>query len=251
MSIIFKILFAFTLTIIYNSIKAKIKLKGIEMGRKATKKFITGGILIFLFIILTCLCKLVNVKPLGVNGTSIGFSTINVWFHNLIGVHLWLYFVTDWAGLIPIFIGVGFAIFGVFQLIKRKNLFKVDCDILILGVYYVVLFAIYFLFEKVYINYRPILINGIMEKSYPSSTILLAVGMICPFIEQISRRVKNKRVKIILCSIFIAFIIFMVGGRLLSGVHWLTDVIGSLLLSFGVYLTYKGFVLIAEKKKIS
>ena len=221
------------------------------MKTKGMKNLISGIVFIIFFTIWTILIKRIDVQPIGANVTNIGFAIINGWFHSLTGVNMTLYTITDWLGLVPIFICMFFGFMGLIQLIKRKNLLKVDLDIILLGVYYVIVILCYLIFEMHPINYRPILINGIMEKSYPSSTTLLAVGMICPFIEQISRRVKNKRVKIILCSIFIAFIIFMVSGRLLSGVHWLTDVIGSLLLSFGVYLTYKGFVLIAEKKKIS
>ena len=54
-----------------------------------------GILLILLFIIWTILVKLIDVQPLGVNGTNIGFATINTWFHNLTGVHMKIYIITD------------------------------------------------------------------------------------------------------------------------------------------------------------
>jgi undecaprenyl-diphosphatase len=40
----------------------------------------------------------------------------------------------------------------------------------------------------------------------------------------------------------------MVAGRLISGVHWLTDIIGAILLSVGSFYIYKGIVLMNDDK---
>ena len=37
----------------------------------------------------------------------------------------------------------------------------------------------------------------------------------------------------------IVFSVFMVVGRLISGVHWATDIIGSVLLSAGLFMIYR------------
>lgn len=218
------------------------------MKANAKNQLLKGTILIALFAVLTYLVQVVNVKPLGANNTDIGFSTINCFVHKLLGVHMALYTITDWAGLVPIFVAFIFAIIGLMQLIKRKSLLKVDCDILILGVYYIIVIALYLIFEAIPINYRPVLINGFLETSYPSSTTLLVLSVNLTLIEQICRRCKNSTVKTIVCSLTVAFSLFMVIGRLISGVHWFTDILGSVLLSFGLFYVYKGLVLLFSKE---
>lgn len=136
-----------------------------------------------------------------------------------------------------IFAGMGFC-----QLLQRKNLFKVDADIIILGVYYVIVIGCYLLFEAIPVNYRPILMNGVMEASYPSSTTLLVVTVMPTLVEQALRRMKKNTLSKVIAVGSIAFSLFMVVGRLVSGVHWITDIIGSMLFSLGLFLIYKGLV---------
>lgn len=204
----------------------------------------TGSILIACFIVWTLLIQKVDVQPLGVEGTDIGFATINCWFHELTGVHMEIYTVTDWLGLVPIFVCMIFGGVGCFQLIKRRSLFKVDYDIVILGVYYFLVILVYLIFEMIPINYRPILIEGFMEKSYPSSTTLLVLGVMPTVIEQVSRRTENVVVKNVIKVMVISFSIFMVWGRLIAGVHWLTDIVGSIMLSMGMFCLYRSAVLL-------
>ena len=142
------------------------------MKRKGLKSLLFGALFFIGFVIWTLLVRIVDVQPAGQNGTDIGFATINCYFHKLTGVHMVIYTITDWLGLVPIFICLIFAGIGLVQLIQRKNLFKVDSDILVLGIYYIIVIFGYLLFEMIPINYRPILIDGFMEASYPSSTTL-------------------------------------------------------------------------------
>jgi undecaprenyl-diphosphatase len=187
---------------------------------------------------------LFDVKNVGVNGTAIGFSTINTWFHGITGVNMTLYNVTDWLGLLPLFVCFGFGFVGLFQLIKRKSLFKVDIDILFLGIYYVIVIFSYLIFETIPINYRPILINGFLECSYPSSTTLLVLSVMPTLNFQSEIKLKNNKMKLIIRAITIVFSLFMVIARLISGVHWLTDIIGSCFLSAGLFYSYKAVVLL-------
>ena len=108
------------------------------MKRKSKNTFISGLIFIMLFIIWTVAVVSVDVKSVGVNGTSVGFATLNTWFHNLTKVNMTLYNITDWAGLVPIFVCIVFGGIGMIQLIKRKSLLKVDFDIIALGIYYII-----------------------------------------------------------------------------------------------------------------
>lgn len=215
-----------------------------EMGKR---RIFIGTAFVALFAIFTLLVQIVDVKPLGVNGTNIGFSSFNLMFHKLCGVNMTLYTITDWAGLVPIFVALSFGAVGLVQLIKRRNLLKVDTDILVLGIYYIVVATVYIVFETIHINFRPILINGFMETSYPSSTTLLSLGVMPTLTEQISRRCKNTKIKTPINIINFGFTAFMVVGRLISGVHWFTDILGSIIISAGLFYIYKGFVLIFSK----
>ena len=219
------------------------------MKKNGKQVLFLGGIFIIAFAIWTALIQMVDVQPLGQNATNIGFATFNCWFHHFTGVNMAIYTITDWMGQVPVVICLIFAGIGLVQLIKRRSLFRVDADIMILGVYFVIVFLAYAIFEMIPINYRPILIEGIMEASYPSSTTLLVLSVMPVLIEQIQRRLSGIGVKRIITIAAIAFSVFMVTGRLISGVHWFTDIVGGVLLSAGLFKLYKAAVMLALKEK--
>jgi undecaprenyl-diphosphatase len=185
------------------------------------------------------LIRHIDVQNAGPNGTKIGFATINVWFHRLTGVHMLTYSITDWLGLVPIIICMCFGALGIIQLVKRRSLLTVDSDILLLGAYYVVVILGYLLFEMVPINYRPILIDGNLEASYPSSTTLLVLTVMPTLKYQSDRRIANPVIRKAITVFVIVFVAFMVIGRLISGVHWVTDIAGSVFLSSGMFMIYR------------
>ena len=194
------------------------------------------------FVLWTVAIRLVDVQIIGPQDSAVGLATVNGFIHKFVGVHMLLYNITDWLGLVPIFVGMGFALLGLIQLIKRKSLFKVDYNILILGGFYIVVMAVYVLFEMLVVNYRPVLINGYLETSYPSSTTMLVMCVMPTAIMQFNARIKNNVLKRFVASAIIAFIVFMVIGRLVSGVHWFTDIIGGALLSTGLVLMYRAII---------
>ena len=155
------------------------------------KRALFGIVLLAAFVLWTILIRHIDVQKVGPNGTAVGFATINVWFHRLTGVHMLIYTITDWLGLVPIIVCMCFGILGLVQLIIRRSLVKVDSDILLLGVYYVLIILGYLLFEMVPINFRPILIDGILEASYPSSTTLLVLSVMPTLKFQADRRIKS------------------------------------------------------------
>ena len=201
------------------------------------------------FALWTVLIMLVDVQAVGPNGSEVGLATFNTWFHQLTGVQWTLYTVTDWLGLVPIFVCLCFGCLGLCQLIKRRSLFKVDADILLLGGYYILVIFGYLFFEMVPINYRPVLIYGFSEASYPSSTTLLILSVMPTLIFQIKRRNHNKTFKKIVIGFVFLFSAFMVIGRFISGVHWATDIIGSVLLSFGLFKLYQSAVTAIDLRK--
>jgi len=208
------------------------------MERKTKKQFIIGTTLFVVFILYTMSLTFVDMQPIGPQGSYVAYAGINKTVHELFGVNMMLYNITDWAGVVAIFIAFGFAILGLVQWIKRKRLLKVDSSILVLGVFYILVFGAYVFFEFNVINRRPILINGILEASYPSSTTMLAMCVMPTAMMQFHRLIKNYKIRNtvnILCGLFTAF---MVIGRLVCGVHWFTDILGGLIFSIAMILLY-------------
>lgn len=162
--------------------------------------------------------------------------------HMLTGVHMQLYTITDWLGLVPVAFGFGFALLGLAQWIKRKSILKVDRSILILGAFYIVTLTAYLFFESYVINYRPVMIAGFLEASYPSSTTLLVLCVMPTAIMQLRGRIRNHALRKAVTSAITSFIVFMVAGRLVSGAHWLTDIIGGILLSAGLVMIYDSLI---------
>ena len=214
------------------------------------KKAITEGLaLLAAFLLWTVLIRTVDVRAIGPEGTKVGCAALNGWFHQTTGVHWTLCTVTDWLGLVPILVCAVFGVIGLIQWIKRKRLMKVDADILLLGVYYILVILGYLLFEMIPINYRPVLVAGYLEASYPSSTTLLVLSVMPTLAFQVKRRVKNKNARSGLILFSILFSAFMVIGRTVAGVHWLTDIIGAALLSAGLFRLYQAGVLWTERKR--
>ena len=190
------------------------------------------------FVLWTVLVSYVDVRAIGPNGSSVGFATLNGYVHNLTGVNMFLYTITDWLGLVPIGVAFGFAVLGLVQWVGRKSLFKVDRSILALGGFYIIVLAMYIFFEIVVINYRPVLIDGYLEASYPSSTTMLVMCVMPTAMMQLHARIKSDVFRRCVLISIAAFTAFMVIGRLASGVHWLTDIIGGALVSAGLVITY-------------
>ena len=219
------------------------------MEKKNSRLFWVGVGLLAVFVLWTVLIRFVDVEAIGPRQSSVGFATLNGYIHNLTGVNMSLYIITDWLGLVPIGVAFGFAVFGIVQCIKRKSLLKVDRSILTLGGFYIVVMAVYILFEIVVINYRPTLIDGYLEASYPSSTTILVMCVMPTAMMQLRTRIKNDLFRRCVMLTIIVFITFMVIGRLVSGVHWITDIIGGALLSTAIVLMYYSIGNIVAKSR--
>lgn len=221
------------------------------MKTKNIKNFIISSGLMITFILFTLMVKFIEVKPIGPQDSSVGLAAFNGWVHNLLGVNMTLYNITDWASVLTLPIMLGFATLGLCQLIKRRSLFKVDRSILVLGAFYIIVLASYLFFEHFIVNYRPVLINGFLEVSYPSSTTMLVMCVIPTAMMQFNRLTKNNKAKKtvnIFCGVFTGL---MVMGRLVSGVHWLTDILGGALLSTALVMLYFSVNKLIDSKKSS
>ena len=219
------------------------------MKKKNRRNLYTSLFMFVAFVLWTIAVLFVDVKAIGPYGSSVGFASINDIIHKLTGVNMPLYHITDWLGIVPILVAFGFALLGLIQWIRRKKLSKVDYSIFILGGFYIAVMAVYILFETVTVNYRPVLVGTILETSYPSSTTLLVLCVMPTTIMQLNSRIKNITLKKWLSRLIIVFIVFMVIGRLVSGVHWFTDIVGGALLSAGLVMMYRYFVNLKENNE--
>lgn len=211
------------------------------MKKEIQKNFCIAAGILAAFVLWTAAIRFVDVQAIGPQGSTVGFATINRFVYTLTGVHSSLYIITDWLGLVPLGFAMGFALLGLVQWIKRKHLRKVDYSILVLGGFYLAVMAAYVFFELIVVNYRPVLIGGVLEASYPSSTTMLVMCVMPTAVMQFNNRIKNRFLKRCVTCAITVFVLFMVIGRIVSGVHWFTDIIGGLLLSSGLVMMYYSF----------
>lgn len=193
--------------------------------------------LIFLSVLFTILVKVIDVKPIGPNNSKVGFSFINEFFHKSIGVNMVWYKITYILGIIIILIAVSYALIGIIQLLKRKSIKKVDREIILLGIFYIAIAVIYVFFEKFIVNYRPILMEGVLSASYPSSHTMLAICICVSSIMVNNKIFKNEFTNSFNVILFILLLVVVI-GRFISGVHWASDIIGGIIISSSLLMSF-------------
>lgn len=203
--------------------------------------FLAGAALLVGFVLWTAAVCFADVQAIGPGGTAVGFGTLNGAFHRLTGVHMELYVLTDWLGLIPVVTALGFGLLGLIQWIRRGSIRKVDRSLPVLGGYYAAVLGAYLLFEILPVNYRPVLIEGRLEASYPSSTTLLVLTVMPAAMLQLRTRLRCRRSCRWVNGSLAVFTGFMLLARTVSGVHWLSDILGGILLSGSLLLFYAAF----------
>ena len=202
------------------------------------KKMIASVSFLIAFLLWTVAVATVDVQPIGPEDSRVGFAGLNQWLHQRTGVHMGLYVLTDWLSLIPFCFVAGFGFLGLYQWISRRSFWKVDRSILVLGGFYLITGSVFLFFEKCIINYRPVLMDGILEASYPSSTTMLMLCVMPTAVMQLRNRIRHKSLQKLAISAMTVFTLLMVIGRVVSGVHWFTDIIGGVLLSCGLVALY-------------
>lgn len=206
--------------------------------RVIIQNFVIAGILFLLFLLFTILVLNVDVKPIGPEKSKVGFSALNSWMAKKTGEQMFWYGLTKILGIIALAVAGFFGLLGIFQLVMGKSLKKVESSLYVLAGFYVAVLCFYLLFEKAVVNYRPVILDEGLEASYPSSHTMLAVCIFVTAIMQFDKRIKDVTVRRIVQVVLAIFVVVMVVGRLLSGVHWLTDIVGALLLSAALIMLY-------------
>ena len=209
--------------------------------------FQPAGALGLLFLLFTICVACVDVKPIGPEQSEVGFAALNQFVFQNIGVHPVWYTVTEWLGITALLVMFGFAVLGLYQLIRHRSIRKVDRRILALGLFYGLMLACYLFFEQVVINYRPIILGESLEASYPSSHTMLVVCVMATAAIEVRTLWPNRK-KVWLGTELTAALLsgITVVGRLLSGVHWFTDIVGGLLLSAALVVLYRGVIAYME-----
>lgn len=212
------------------------------MKKNYRKYFVVTMLLAVVTMLFTLLVALVDKKQIGPDGTTVGFAAINGSFADAVGVSPLWDKVSDVAMVFAIAVAVSFAVLGLIQLIRRKKFFAVDKEILLMAVLYIVVAVIYVLFDKIaVINLRPVLLEGEaeLESSFPSSHVLVITSFLGAA-EYAWRRIFADKKALSNILSLAALLVIAVGfaARLISGVHWLTDILGGLLYSATVISAY-------------
>ncbi|WP_195983906.1 phosphatase PAP2 family protein [Clostridium sp. D33t1_170424_F3] len=215
------------------------------MQKKTKRSFLLTGLLFLASIVFTLLVQTVDVQPIGPEQSLVGFAAINRFLFQQTGFQPFWYTVTDWIGILALLTAAGFAITGLAQLIHRRSLQKVDRSLLLLGGFYILTAAVYVLFEIFTVNYRPVLIGGVLEASFPSSHVMFVYCIMATAVMQFHHLVKNRAARAAFGVYAVIVIAVTVIGRFLSGVHWFTDLLGGLLIGSALILLYRSVVQMA------
>lgn len=219
------------------------------MQRKTQRHLRFPAVYFVLFLVYTVLVRCYDVRPIGPEGSLVGFAGVNSVFVQT-GVNTFWYELTEVLGIVAILVAVCFAAVGLWQLVTRKSLRRVDRSLWVLAGFYVLVVLCYVFFEVVVINCRPVLMDGVLEASYPSSHTMLTVCVMISAITQLRlllpRRPRLCRTAGVVFGLVAAVTVV---GRLLSGVHWLTDIVGGVLLSVALIGVYWAGIAAAEERR--
>lgn len=204
------------------------------------KKYSKPAALFAITVIYTLLIMFVDKKPIGPEGTSVGFAAVNGFFHNMLPYNHTFYIISYallFIGFAAVFV---FAVVGIMQLVKRKSLLKVDRYLLGLGVLYIAVLILYVAFEKIPINYRPMIVPGEteLETSYPSSHTFAFCSICLSAVYVFKYMISDVKMRRILSICSFALMVVGVLSRFLSGVHWFTDIVGGILFSVTMVSLY-------------
>lgn len=209
--------------------------------KKSKKYLYFSGLFMIFFLLLIVAVKFVDVKPVGPQESEIGLAELNGKIHEIFGFSQAWYKITDLLGKVSILIACFFAVLGFYQLMKRKSLKRVDKDIWLLACVYVASAVAYAFFEVCVVNYRPVILEqNLLEASFPSSHTVLVICFVGTALHQFAHRIRDVKLKNIFVTVCAAIICVMVVGRLISGVHWFTDILGGVLLACSIVFAYMG-----------
>ena len=209
--------------------------------------WLVSAVLFVLFLGLIAAVLWIDVAPIGPLESEIGLSGLNAWARDGIGACEICYEISELLGYLSIATVGVIGVIGLVQWIRRKSLFALDHDLFCAAGAYVLFAALYVFFEIVVINYRPVLEEGALAASFPSSHTMLVICLAGIAGHQLATRVTLPVWRVLCVTLSSAVILVTVVGRLLSGVHWLTDILGGVLLGGAILFAYFGAVKAVKK----
>ena len=191
-------------------------------------------------VIFSVLTAFVDRAAIGPEDTSVGFASLNGAVANILGYNGVFDKISDLVMVLAFLVAASFAVMGLITLVKTKSIAKVGKTILGLGVLYLVVAIIYVAFDKIPINYRPLLQPGEteLETSFPSSHTLVICSVFGSAIIAWKRLFSGKNYVQILNIAAIVLMVVGVCARLLAGVHWATDIVAGILFSLTLVSFY-------------
>ena len=197
-----------------------------------------AGVLLAAFLILTVLLTCVDVRAAGESGAEVGFATLNEAVFDALGQNELCLKASELCGILMLAAVGAFGVTGFVQVIRRKGILRADPELYVMAGGLVLLAAVYVLFEIVVINCRPVLDEGELAASYPSSHTMLAVAVAGMGMAYLQIRAKKGALAYTLYGLPNVASVATVVLRLLSGVHWLTDIVGGVLLGLVITFVY-------------
>ena len=205
--------------------------------------------LLVIAVIYTMLVKNIHVSAIGPEGSSVGFSGLNGRVHDILPYNETFYKISKYAGILPFALVILYGLIGLKQLITEKSLTKVDKRLYGLATFYGLFAAVYIFFEKVIINYRPVILDEGLEASYPSSHTLLALCL-CLSSNIVSKYfIENETLRTLINIGTVLLAILIVVARIISGVHWITDIVGGIIISCTLLTFLRAYIAAVDSKE--
>lgn len=215
--------------------------------KKHIINFSITAALFVVFAVFTIIAKFVDTSLVLTTNTKIGLSSINKPIFDSIKISDAWGTVSTVLFLVAALVALALIVIGVKEFIKTKQLSKVNHKILFLIGLYMLTVFFYFLFEILIVNYRPLLDEGLAKASYPSSHTLLVCVVCLSACFVVPDYIKNKPLKITIISLLILISLLTPVTRMLAGMHWFSDIIGSLLLSAALVMCYYSTTCLVKK----
>lgn len=209
---------------------------------KQNKCIIASIIFLVLSILFTIAVKNYDVRELGEGGSSVGLAFLNAPFRSIFPGNELFGKISDFALGLALLTVPFFAFVGLSQLIKQKSLKKVDKSLFVLFGFYAAVALAYLAFEHFVINFRPIYIDGVLEPSYPSSHTLLSICLAFSAAKELSLLLNKKELNALFYLAAGIIVLITISCRIVSGVHWFSDILGGILIASTLVSAFFGVV---------